>query len=381
MTVVLDARVATDHYPGIGRVAVRLADALVRVRPGGEFAVLHDPSSTSERLGRPGGRLLPCRARPFSLSSQWSVPELLRRSGARVYHSLFYGMPYRPGVPTIWTCHDLTPLAQPGLFDPARRAAFWLAHRLAIGAAQRITANSQATAHDLERFLRVPVERIAVIPWGVDARFAPQSDETTRSLKARLELPERYILFLGINKPHKNLVRLIEAFAQVRARSPGDDLTLVVAGVWDPRYPEARELARRLELGAAVRFLGPVSEADLPALYAAALAFAFPSEYEGFGLPLLEAMACGTPSMTSTTSSLPEVAGDAALLVPPTDVAAIADALTRLVTDSALRADLARRGRARALQFTWERTAELMWEEYDLLSRQTGHAGPRESTA
>jgi alpha-1,3-rhamnosyl/mannosyltransferase len=256
-----------------------------------------------------------------------------------------------------------------------------LAHRLAIGAAQRITANSQATAHDLERFLRVPVERIAVIPWGVDARFAPQSDETTRSLKARLELPERYILFLGINKPHKNLVRLIEAFAQVRARSPGDDLTLVVAGVWDPRYPEARELARRLELGAAVRFLGPVSEADLPALYAAALAFAFPSEYEGFGLPLLEAMACGTPSMTSTTSSLPEVAGDAALLVPPTDVAAIADALTRLVTDSALRADLARRGRARALQFTWERTAELMWEEYDLLSRQTGHAGPRESTA
>ena len=284
-----------------------------------------------------------------------------------MYHSLFYGMPYRPGVPTIWTCHDLTPLAQPGLFDPARRAAFWLAHRLAIGAAQRITANSQATARDLERFFRVPRERIVVIPWGVDARFAPQSDETMRLLRARLDLPERYVLFLGINKPHKNLVRLIEAFAQLRARSPGDDLTLVVAGVWDPRYPEARELARRLELGAAVRFLGPVPEADLPALYAAALAFAFPSEYEGFGLPLLEAMACGTPSLTSTTSSLPEVAGDAALLVPPTDVAAIADALERLVTDSALRADLARRGRTRALQFTWERTAERMWEEYDRL--------------
>jgi len=381
MTVVLDARVATDHYPGIGRVAVRLAEALVRVRPEADLAVLHDPMSTSERLGRPAGRLIPCTARPFSLASQWSVPALLRRSGARAYHNLFYGLPYRAGVPTIWTCYDLTPLAQPALFDPARRAAFWLAHRLAIASSQRITVSSEVTAHDLERFFQVPRERIALIPWGVDARFAPQADETMRSLRARLELPERYVLFLGINKPHKNLVRLIEAFAQVRARSPGDDLTLVVAGVWDPRYPEARELARRLELGASVRFLGPVPEADLPALYAAALAFAFPSEYEGFGLPLLEAMACGTPSMTSTTSSLPEVAGDAALLVPPTDVAAIAGALERLVTDAALRADLARRGRARALQFTWERTAERMWEEYDLLSRQTGHAGPRESTA
>ena len=368
MTVVLDARVATDHFPGIGRVAIRLAEALVRVRPAGDLAVLHDPASVSERLGRPAGRLIPCAARPFSLASQWSIPTLLKHSGASVYHSLFYGMPYRPRVPTIWTCHDLTPLAQPSLFDPARRAAFRLAHRLAIGASQRITANSQATANDLERFFQVPPGRIAVIPWGVDARFAPQSDETLRSFRTRLELPERYVLFLGINKPHKNLVRLIDAFAQVRARRPLEDLALVVAGVWDPRYPEAREVAQRLDLGRSVRFLGPVPEADLPALYAAAQAFAFPSEYEGFGLPLLEAMACGTPSLTSTTSSLPEVAGDAALLVPPTDVTAIADALVRLTTDSSLRADLARRGRTRALQFTWDRTAERMWEEYDRLA-------------
>jgi alpha-1,3-rhamnosyl/mannosyltransferase len=368
MTVVLDARVATDHFPGIGRVAIRLAEALVRVRPESDLAVLHDPASISKRLGRPAGRLIPCRARPFSLASQWSIPALLRRSGAGVYHNLFYGMPYHAGVPTIWSCYDLTPLAQPALFDPVRRAAFRLAHRLAIGSSRRITVSSEVTANDLERFFQVPRERIALIPWGVDARFAPQSDETLRSLRTRLELPERYVLFLGINKPHKNLVRLIEAFAQVRDRSPEGDLTLVVAGVWDPRYPEARELARRLDLGRSVRFLGPVPEADLPALYAAALAFAFPSEYEGFGLPLLEAMASGTPSLTSTTSSLPEVAGDAALLVPPTDVAAIADALLRLVTDSSLRADLARRGRTRALQFTWERTAEQMWGEYDRLA-------------
>jgi alpha-1,3-rhamnosyl/mannosyltransferase len=132
---------------------------------------------------------------------------------------------------------------------------------------------------------------------------------------------------------------------------------LVIAGAWDPRYPESRQRAKALALEEAVHFLGPIAEEDLPTLYSGAVAFVFPSEYEGFGLPVLEAMACGTPVACSSTSSLAEVAGDAALLFDPTDVADIADALTHLLHEPGLRADLRERGLRRAAQFSWERTA------------------------
>jgi alpha-1,3-rhamnosyl/mannosyltransferase len=132
---------------------------------------------------------------------------------------------------------------------------------------------------------------------------------------------------------------------------------LVIAGTWDPRYPESRQRAEALALKEAVHFLGPIVEEDLPTLYSGAVAFVFPSEYEGFGLPVLEAMACGTPVACSNTSSLAEVAGDAALLFDPTDVAAIADALTHLLHEPSLWADLRERGLRRTAQFSWERTA------------------------
>jgi len=161
------------------------------------------------------------------------------------------------------------------------------------------------------------------------------------------------VLYVGSNKPHKNLVRLVEAQAWVPSslRVP-----LVIAGHWDPSHPEAKQLAARLDLSD-VRWLGAIPGSDLAALYSAALLFVFPSEYEGFGLPVLEAMACGTPVICSRASSLPEVAADAALLFDPYDVSDIADALRQALEDEALRAQLAERGAQRVLQFSWSKVA------------------------
>jgi glycosyltransferase involved in cell wall biosynthesis len=242
--------------------------------------------------------------------------------------------------------------------------------RLAIRAASQVIAVSQATARDLQHLLKLPKERIAVIRESADPAFRPQSSRACCTFRTRLGLPEQYALYLGSNKLHKNLVRLVDAWARLQPQP----VPLVIAGVWDPRYPEARQRAEALNLGKAVHFLGPVAEKDLPVLYSSAALFVFPSEYEGFGLPVLEAMACGAPVACSNTSSLPEVTGDAALMFDPADVDAIADTLDRLLADAGLRADFRERGLRQATRFTWERTAQETLNLYRKIA-QIGHKG------
>jgi len=198
----------------------------------------------------------------------------------------------------------------------------------------------------------VPPLRVAAIPLAAGPTFHPQPLEAIAGLRRRHALPERFTLYLGSNKPHKNLPRLLAAWATL----PEDEL-LVIAGAWDRRYPEPRQIVQQQGLGERVRFLGPVAEADLPALYGAATLFVFPSLYEGFGLPVLEALACGTPVACSDSSNLPEVADNAALLFNPLDVGAIADAIRLLLADEQERAALADRATAQAARFSWERTA------------------------
>ena len=238
--------------------------------------------------------------------------------------------------------------------------------RLALRSATRFVAISQAAAVDFTTLYGVSAAAITVTPLAADPLFAPQPAAVVAALRQRLPLPDRYLLYLGSNKPHKNLPRLIRAFAAATPQSPGTDL--VIAGAWDPRSPEARQLVVELGLEDAVRFLPNVLNADLPALYAGATAFVFPSLYEGFGLPVLEAMACGAPVACSNTSSLPEVAGEAAVLFDPVDVTEMATAISRLLNDEGLRERLRERGRQQASTFTWQRTAELTLIAY----RQAG---------
>ncbi len=204
--------------------------------------------------------------------------------------------------------------------------------------------------------------RITAIPLAPDPRFRPQSQAEVRRVRDKYGLPDNFLLYLGINKPHKNLVRLIDAYANLPfaiRHSP-----FIIAGAWDDRYPESKQRVEALDLGESVRFLGRIDDADLPGLYAAATLFVFPSRYEGWGLPVVEAMACGTPVACSNASSLPEAAGEAALLFDPDDTAAITAALERGLSDAGLRADLAEWGLAQAARFTWAGNASATLDVY-----------------
>lgn len=358
MRIVQDLRTATPHFPGIGRYAASLADALAPQLAAGEALVLLEPPQGTWPFVAASGRnvqrvALP--ASPFGLAQQWQVRSQLRRlrNKPTIYHSLYYLMPYRPGLPTVLTFYDLIPLRFPAYVSERARLLFRVTMRLALHTAQHVVAISEASRRDLLAVFRVAPARVTTTPLAPDPRFRPQSTATVNDLRARYTLPGDFLLYVGINKPHKNLVELVKAYAAL----PASSAPLVIAGAWDARYPEAKITAQALGLGDRVRFLGPVGEADLPALYAAATAFVFPSRYEGFGLPVLEAMACGTPVACSNVSSLPEIAGDAALLFDPNDSAAITAALSRLLDGANLRADLRERGMTQAARFTWEQTA------------------------
>ncbi len=359
MTVVLDARTATDHFPGIGRYVVNLAAALKAIAPALDLALLIDPAAPANRLTLPNLPVIACPLGPFAPQQQWRVPRLLRNLKANLYHSPYYLMPYRPGVPTVLTAYDVIPLIYPQYYTVPQRLIFRLAHDLALRTARTVLAISEATKRDLIQRLGVPASKIVVTPLAADPCFGPQAAVSIQAMRATYHLPDRYVLYFGSNKPHKNLARLIAAFSNLQL--PASHFHLVIAGSWDARYNEAKQLAAHNDR---IRFIGPVSEADLPALYGGATVFAFVSEYEGFGLPPLEAMACGTPVIASNTSSLPEVIGDAGLLVDPRDVNAIAAALDRVLDDADLQLELKQRSLDRAAQFSWARTAQQTLDVY-----------------
>ncbi len=365
--IVLDARTATDHFPGIGRYVVNLTSALKRVSPKLDLALLRDPSAVAQRLTLPDLPTLDCAVSPFVLQQQWRVRSALNHAGAALYHSPYYLMPYRPGPPTVFTCHDLIPLILRQYFKAHQRLIYRFTHQLALSTARMTIAVSHSTKNDLQRFFRVTPDRIVVVPEGVDDHFKPPSRAELDRVRARYTLPDCYLLYLGSNKPHKNVLRLVEAFSRSSIRKKKSGIGLVIAGHWEQRYPQAKELAAQLNLKDCVRFLGPVKDDDLPALYGAAELFVFPSEYEGFGLPILEAMACGAPVVCSNRSSLPEVAGDAALQCDPHDVGALAHAIEQAVLDPDVRATLQQRGLARAAQFSWEQTAQQTLRAYQSL--------------
>jgi alpha-1,3-rhamnosyl/mannosyltransferase len=351
MDYVLDVRTITPHFPGIGRYVHNLACALAdQLSPGERLTLLGSERQLAHlrsAIRQPVGALI-CDTSPFDLRQQWRVPRLMR--GAALYHSPYYLMPYFPGRPTILTFHDAIPLRFPAYVSARARLFFWLTLQLALRSADHVITVSRSAQHDLRAAApSLQSADVTTIYEAADPRFAPQSAAAIARVRDRYALPADFFLYVGSNKPHKNLPLLVQAHARLPANSP----SLVIAGPWDARYPEAKQIADP----ARVRFLGPIDEADLPALYSAALAFVFPSRYEGFGLPVLEAMACGTPVICGNTSSLPEVVGDAALLIDPADVSALVEALQRLLDDPALRQQLSARGLERAARFSWGRAA------------------------
>jgi glycosyltransferase involved in cell wall biosynthesis len=283
-----------------------------------------------------------------------ALPWLAWRLGPEVIHVPHFGPPLFGGGNLVVTVHDLIMLAVPRL---AGSPSFRLYIRLAALGARRarlVLTDSACSARDARRYLGLPEGRIRVVPLAADPSFRPVRDPSALAdVRARYGLEEDFILYLGGLDWRKNVAGLIAAFR--RADLPR---TLAVAGAAHTRnramYPDLADAAAG---DFRVRFIGHVADADKPALYSAAAFFVYPSLYEGFGLPPLEAMACGTPAIVSERASLPEVTGDAALRVDPEDPAALTAALCRLHADGALRAQLAAAGLARAATFSWRRTA------------------------
>ncbi|MSR05443.1 MAG: glycosyltransferase family 1 protein [Gemmatimonadetes bacterium] len=360
--VAFDVTQATADPAGTGRYAASLASALQAQLHERFIPIRFGP------LGKPAEQPTAARRLAFAARDMWwgpvGVARAARAAGADLLHLPVPVGPLAGGFPFVVTIHDLAVLTFPQYFRPwFRNVARVMLPRVAR-AARAVLTVSEASKRELVEHLGLSPERVVVTPNGVDPEFQPEDPEgpRAREVRGRLNLPASFILCVGTVEPRKNLPRVFEALAVLRRQA--GDVRLIHAGPDGWLHRDTHAAVARHGLTGAVTFLGRVPRTDLPVLYSLARLLAYPSVCEGFGFPVLEAMACGCPVLTADRSSLPEVAGDAAVLVDPYSVTAIAEGMTRLWHDEALRARLALLGRARARRYVWAHTADLTMRVY-----------------
>lgn len=390
----IDATPLLGRRTGIGRLVTELVDGLAAALGPDEELVLsarvfrmnpwtgvsHAP--LLERARRPRVRLVR-HVMPYTVALPagrflpW-LPLDLPAGPLDVFHGTNFTLPATRarGVATI---HDLAFLRFPDQVPPSFRALYERLSRDAAARADVVVGDSDCTSRDVVELLGVEPSRVRTVYPGVSPAFLAPGDRErdAASLSAKYRLPERYVLFVGSTHPRKNLARLLDAFARIRRDVPH---RLVLVG--DPGFghAEVQERIAKLGLADSVALPGYVPDEDLPALYRCADALAFPSCWEGFGLPVVEAFATGCPVLTSDVSCLPEVAGDAAVLVDPTSSDSIADGLLRVLTDEGLRARLVAAGRERVKRFTWEKAAGEHLALYRSLAESPRDGRPRGRT-
>ncbi len=363
MRLTLDFTPAIQQHAGIGRYADELTRALLALDSGDEVRLFYTdplgrvPSAPFDQLPR---HVLRHANKPWRLKVLLS--SFLRRPldqlidpVADVFHATDHLLPPLRHARSVFTLYDLTFLKFPQVHLPLNRWYSRLMVPRGLRAANAVIAISECTKRDAVTIYHLPDEHVRVIHLGVEAGFKPTDPPMASAVRDRYHLPDRFILAVGTIEPRKNLITLLEAYHSLSEQFP--DVKLVIAGKRGWRAAAFFNRLRELGLEDRVVLTGFVPDVDLPALYSLATVFAFPSIYEGFGLPVLEAMACGTPVMCSNTSSLPEIAGDAALLLPPDDVHGWAQALRQMLSDTSLQHNLRDRGLRQAARFTWENTA------------------------
>ncbi len=368
MRIGIDYTAAVRQGAGIGRFCRGLIGALAELDHSNDYVVWSGGRGAAEPHWPPNYRRLTLPLSDRHLALIWQrlrlpLPVEWITGRLDLYHSPDFVLPPVRRARTLLTVHDLSFMRHPECSSPALYDYLINAVPRSVAQADLVLADSAHTQRDVIELLGVPAERTRVVYAGLEPSFRPVPDGPARQAAlARYGIEPPYVLGVGTLQPRKNFARLIAAFRLARERHQLPH-RLVIAGGRGWLYDDILVAAR--EAGDAVLLAGYVDDSDLPALYSAADLFAFPSLYEGFGIPLLEAMGCGTPVLTAQASSLPEVAGDAALLVEPTDIEAIAAGLWRLLSDEALRQQLLRRGQERIQRYTWAAAARELLAAYD----------------
>lgn len=368
----VDYTAAHEQGAGIGRYVRELVRALAALDDATPYRLFVAGAQRRALPPPPGANFTwrPTRITPLWFARLWHrlrlpLPVEAFTGRVRLFHATDFTLPPTlSGTRTLLTVHDLSFVRAPETTTPVLKAYLDAVVPRSVRRATHVLADSQATKDDLVELYKTPPDKITVLLGGVNPEFRPITDAHARQVvRARYSLPPNpYIFSVGTVQPRKNYARLVQALAALGPQHA--DVHLVIAGGrgWldAPIYQTVRDLG----MGERVHFTGFARDEDLPVLYSDAVCLAYPSLYEGIGLPVLEAMACATPVVTSTISSLPEVAGDAALLIDPYDVEALAGALRRLLDDSALRETLVARGVRQAAFFTWERAASQLLAVY-----------------
>ncbi len=362
-TVAVDLRALVGTPTGIGTFTEALLRRLLADGGVSWIGLSHRPAGAAGHLADLG-LALEHQAAPLGvLWQQLRLPRRLARGDIDLFWSPLSVLPLRLPVPGVVTVHDLTPLLLPEMHHWKTRWSFRPFLRATLSRARRVVADSESTANDLRRFEPGCARRLEVVHPGVDEHFRPADAESVARVRAELGCPDGYVLYAGTLEPRKNLSTLLDAWSSLGRDALGG-LPLLLIG---PYGWGSRDLLDRI--GSLrernVRYLGWLERHRMIQVLQAARVFVYPSLYEGFGLPVLEAMACGVPVVTTNVSSLNEVAGDAALRVNPTDATAWAEAVRSLVEGAGLASQLAVDGRDRSLGFTWEAAAARMATIFD----------------
>ncbi len=369
--ICIEASPAVHEQAGLGRYTEGLINGLLSVDPHGSYSIAYNHPGTDQPQ-------MPFNALPAFTSrlgtKQWRLRNALTYFGAprmdefvpgiSIYHSTGHLLPRFHNVRTVFTLHDLIPLLFPEYHLPMNRIFLQLMFPRFLRHADAIIAVSEQTRHDANRLLKIPPDRISVIPEAPAPHFQPVNELNELSaVRAKFNLPKRFILYLATIEPRKNHATLLDAYGNLIEKFP--DTPLVLAGEPGWLFQDFFNKLSNSGLHRNVILTGKVPDADLPALLSAATVFACPSLYEGFGLPPLEAMACGTAVICSNSSSLPEATGNAAVLVDPLDVRGWSGAIENVLQNEALQTDLEMRGLAHSKRFTWEATARATMRVYD----------------
>lgn len=384
MRIGIDYTAAITQGAGIGRYTRELVAAILAQQPQHEYVLFFASGELAPEF--PGLRQLEQLRAQYPQLRTIAIPLAPRRL-TQLWHRLRVPLPielltgrldivHAPDfvpppsfAPSIVTIHDLSYMVHPDYALPSVARYLRAAVPRGLGRATAILADSKATQRDLQTYLNIDPQRVTVVYPGVGPQFRPLPADVVREQLKDLQLPERFLLFVSTIEPRKNLVRLFEAYAQVREQI--GNIKLVLGGRRGWMYADVFAAIQRLGLHEHIQLLDYVDDKLLPALYNAAWAFVYPSIYEGFGIPALEALACATPVLTANNSSLPEVVGNVAVFVQAEQVESIAEGLIRIVSDQAVRTRLRSLGPQQAAPFTWEAAARQLLDVYTLV-----HAKP-----